>query len=162
MLSGTALSFSGTPTRIFAAEPSLSGADDLRRGLATGQRIEAVSSATVADGLRTPVGEWPWRVITRDEADPIARAKGKTRLVDGAYAVGEREIARALRLVLERMKVVVEPSAVVGLAVALYDEDFRAMVEREGGAEGWDVGVILTGGNLELDKLAQILALADD
>ncbi|KAK3309098.1 tryptophan synthase beta subunit-like PLP-dependent enzyme [Chaetomium strumarium] len=146
LLSGTALACEGTGIRVFGAEPSFQGADDGRRGFAAGERVTSVKSLTIADGLRTPVGKIPWGVIY------------ERRLVAGMYSVGEDEIRRAMRLVYERMKLVVEPSAVVGLAVALYNEDFRAMVEREGGQEGWDLGVVFSGGNVSLDKLGELLA----
>jgi threonine dehydratase len=61
-------------------------------------------------------------------------------------------------MVYERMKVVVEPSAVVGLAVALFNEDFRGLVEREGGEKGWDLGVVFSGGNVSLEKLGELIA----
>lgn len=146
MLSGVALSCEGTGITVFGAEPSHQGADDARRGFASGRRVEAVSSLTVADGLRTPVGRHPWGVIY------------ERGLVRGVYAVTEEEIRAALRLVLERMKMVVEPSAVVPLAVALFDEDFRAVVEREAGEEGWDVGVVFSGGNVALENLGKMFA----
>ena len=76
------------------------------------------------------------------------------------YSVTEEEITKALRLVLERFKMVVEPSAVVGLAVALYNEDFRAMVEREAGAEGWDLGVVFSGGNISVEALGRLFPAA--
>ncbi|KAG8158456.1 hypothetical protein KVR01_011578 [Diaporthe batatas] len=144
MLSGVALSCEGTGVRVFGAEPSFQGADDCRRGLAAGERVGAVSTLTVADGLRTPVGAVPWSVI---------HGRGLVRAV---YAVTEAQIAAALRLVLERMRVVVEPSAAVPLAVVLFNEEFRAMVEREAGPGGWDVGVVFSGGNVGLDKLAAL------
>lgn len=144
MLAGVATYLSGTGTRVFGAEPSHQAADDCRRGLAASPpaRITSVKSLTVADGLRTPVGDIPWTVISDREK------------VQGVYAVSDEQIKAAMRLVLERMKVVVEPSAVVGLAVALWDEGFRGLVEREGGAEGWDVGVVLSGGNTTVEALA--------
>ncbi|SPQ22180.1 83d146d6-be6f-48de-970a-f0e52305a373 [Thermothielavioides terrestris] len=144
LLSGTALACEGTGIRVFGAEPSFEGADDGARGFAAGRRVESVSSATVADGLRTPVGEIPWSVIY------------ERRLVRGMYSVGEAEIVRAMKLVYERMKIVVEPSAVVGLAVALYNEAFRELVEREGGQEGWDLGVVFSGGNVSLEMLGDL------
>ena len=67
-----------------------------------------------------------------------------------------------MRLVLERMKVFVEPSAVVGLAVALYDEEFRSLVEKEGGEEGWDVGVVLSGGNTTVEAIAKMYAVSKE
>lgn len=144
MLSGVALSCEGTGIRVFGSEPSFQGADDCRRGLAAGKRVEAVSTLTVADGLRTPVGAIPWTVIH------------DRKLVGGVYAVTEEQITAALRLVLERAKVVVEPSSAVPLAVVLYNEEFRALVEREAGPAGWDVGVVLSGGNVGLDKLGAL------
>ncbi|KAL2017013.1 hypothetical protein VTK56DRAFT_2694 [Thermocarpiscus australiensis] len=148
LLAGTALACEGTGTAVFGAEPSFEGADDGRRGYysPSGARVESVRSTTIADGLRTPVGEIPWGIIYR------------RRLVRGMYSVGEGEIKRAMRLVYERMKVVVEPSAVVGLAVALYNEEFRSMVEREGGEKGWDLGVVFSGGNVSLEALGELLA----
>jgi len=74
------------------------------------------------------------------------------------YAVGEAHILAAMRLVLERLKAVVEPSAAVPLAVVLFNEDFRAAVEREAGPEGWDVGVVLSGGNVSVDEVAGLFA----
>lgn len=73
------------------------------------------------------------------------------------YSVTEAQIKSALKLVYERMKLVVEPSAVVPLAVCLYNEEFRALVEKEAGEDGWDIGVIFSGGNLDLEKLGDLL-----
>jgi threonine dehydratase len=61
-----------------------------------------------------------------------------------------------MRLVLERMKVFVEPSAVVGLAVVLYDETFRSWVrqrQQEEGVESWDMGIIFSGGNTTVEAI---------
>ncbi|KAK7992497.1 threonine dehydratase [Apiospora saccharicola] len=150
MLSGVALSCEGTGIRVFGCEPWHQGADDAKRGYESGVRVEAVSSLTVADGLRTPLGKVPWHVIY------------ERKLVSGFYSVSEREICDALRLVLERFKMVVEPSAAVPLAVALYNEDFRAMVEREAGPEGWDVGIVFSGGNVSLEALGKLFAAAEE
>ncbi|KAK3370251.1 tryptophan synthase beta subunit-like PLP-dependent enzyme [Podospora didyma] len=146
LLSGTALTCSSTSVKVFGAEPSFQGADDGRRGYLSGERIPAVSTLTIADGLRTPVGAIPWSIIY------------ERRLVSGIYSVSEAQIRAALRLVYERMKLVVEPSAVVGLAVALYNEEFRAMVERQGGAQGWDLGIIFSGGNVSLEALGKLFS----
>ncbi|ROW13344.1 hypothetical protein VPNG_05458 [Cytospora leucostoma] len=145
MLSGVALSCEGTGIQVFGAEPSFEGADDCRRGLEAGARVEAVSTLTIADGLRTPVGKYPWAVIY------------ERRLVRQVFSVTEDEIRAALRLVLERMKLVVEPSAAVPLAVVLFNEEFRSLVEREAGEEGWDVGVVFSGGNVALENLGKLL-----
>ncbi|KAL8392234.1 hypothetical protein RB595_002433 [Gaeumannomyces hyphopodioides] len=145
MLSGVALSCEGTGVRVFGAEPEFEGADDTKRSFESGVRVTAVRSLTIADGLRAPVGALPWSVMY------------ERRLVERIFSVTEDEIRAALRLVLERFKLVVEPSAAVGLAVALFNEDFRAMVEREAGDDGWDLGLVLSGGNIELASLASLL-----
>ena len=149
MLSGIATALHGTGTAVFGAEPSFEGADDGRRGLAANKRITSVKTLTIADGLRTPVGEITWTVIND---------KSKVR---GVYAVSEEQILSAMKLILERMKVFVEPSAVVGLAVCLYDEVFRRLVEAEGGEEGWNIGVILSGGNTTVEAIAKMFEVEE-
>ncbi|GFP54278.1 hypothetical protein ACSS6W_001978 [Trichoderma asperelloides] len=146
MLSGVALSCEGTGIKVFGAEPSYQGADDAKRGYESGERIPTVSSLTVADGLRTPVGVHPWSVIY------------ERRLVSGIFSVTDEEILKTMKLVYERMKMVVEPSACVPLAVALFDEDFRSLVEKEAGEEGWDLGIVFSGGNVAVDALGKLLA----
>lgn len=144
MLAGNAVALRGTGVRVFGAEPSFQGADDARRGVERGERVRSVRSLTIADGLRTPLGEWNWGVVADEE------------FVGGLYAVTERNIRDAMRLVLERVKCVVEPSAVVGLAAVLFNEEFRGVVEREAGEEGWNVGVVFSGGNTTVEAIAQI------
>jgi len=116
--------------RIFAAEPL--GADDAARSKAAGQLIPQTAPDTVADGLRTSLGENTWPIV-RD-------------LVEEVIVVEEDAILQATRMIWERMKLVIEPSAGVGVAVALSDH-FRAL-------QGIDrVGVVLCGGNVDLDRL---------
>ncbi|KAL9019886.1 MAG: hypothetical protein Q9185_002828 [Variospora sp. 1 TL-2023] len=150
MLSGVATALNGTGTRVYGAEPSFEGADDGRRGLEANERITTVKTLTIADGLRTPVGKINWTVISD---------KSK---VKGVFAVSEEQILSAMKLVIERMKVFVEPSAVVGLAVCLYDEGFRKIVEEEGGKEGWDVGIIFSGGNTTLEAISKLFATGEE
>ncbi|KAI1429143.1 tryptophan synthase beta subunit-like PLP-dependent enzyme [Xylaria sp. FL1777] len=146
MLSGVALSCEGTGARVFGCEPWFEGADDAKRGYEAGKRVEAVSTLTVADGLRTPLGKIPWGIIY------------ERRLVAGFYSVSEDEIIAALKLIYERFKLVVEPSSAVPLAVALFNEDFRSLVEREGGEDGWDIGIVISGGNVSLEALGKLFA----
>lgn len=137
-------------TYIFGCEPSHQSANDAERGLASTppRRIEHVKSLTIADGLRTPVGILNWDIVSDKQK------------VEGVYSVTERQIKEAMRLILERMKVVVEPSGAVGLAVALYCEGWRGWVgemqrrEREMGRDRvWDVGVVLSGGNTTVEAV---------
>lgn len=146
MLSGNAVALQNTGTLVFGAEPSFQGGDDARRGVEAGARIETVKTLTIADGLRTPLGDLTWKIVSDN------------KYVKGLYAVTEDNIKAAMRLVLERMKCFVEPSAVVGLAVILYNEDFRKMVEKEAGDEGWNIGVVFSGGNTTIEAITKIFA----
>jgi threonine dehydratase len=151
LLSGIATAMLNTGTQVFGSEPSFQGADDCRRGLAANSRLQSVSSLTIADGLRTPVGAIPWSVIS----DPAK--------VRGVFAVGEEDIKRAMRLVVERMKVLIEPSAAVPVAVVLFCKEFRELVQREVEARGgedrqWNVGVVLSGGNTTLEAVGRLFA----
>ena len=141
---GVVTYFSDKSTQVFGAEPSFQGGDDCRRGLAAGERVQSVKTLTIADGLRTPVGVLNWSVISDKSKET------------GVFAVTEDQIKAAMRLVLERMKVFVEPSAVVGLAVCLFDEEFRTLVQVDGGDEGWDVGIVFSGGNTTVEAIAKL------
>ncbi|KAF2788350.1 tryptophan synthase beta subunit-like PLP-dependent enzyme [Melanomma pulvis-pyrius CBS 109.77] len=146
MLSGNAIALRDTGVKVFGAEPSFQGGDDARRGVEAGARIETVKTLTIADGLRTPLGDWTWKIVS------------DSKYVAGLYSVTEQNIKDAMRLVLERMKCFVEPSAVVGLATILYNEDFRRMVEKEAGEEGWNIGVVFSGGNTTIEAITKIFA----
>ncbi|KAJ0320609.1 hypothetical protein Brms1b_003110 [Colletotrichum noveboracense] len=147
LLSGVALSCEETGVKVFGAEPEFEGADDGRRGYYSGKRVTQVSTRTIADGLIGVVGARPWNIIY------------ERRLVSGMYAVSEEEIWEATKLILERLKLVVEPAAAVPLAVALFNEEFRVMVEEEAGEKGWDLGLVLSGGNIGVDGLAKLFSL---
>ncbi|VUC30995.1 unnamed protein product [Clonostachys rosea] len=146
LLSGTALSCEGTGIRVYGAEPEFEGADDGRRGFLSGKRITHVESSTIADGLIGKLGQYPWDIIY------------ERRLVDMMYAVSEEEILQAMKLIYERLKLVVEPAAAVSLAVALYNEEFRQMVEKTAGEAGWDIGIILSGGNIGTERMAELFS----
>ena len=130
LASGTALAarYLAPATRVVAAEPA--GADDARRSLAEGRIVPSLDPRTVADGLRTSLGRLTF---------PILRA-----LLAEVVTVSEEGIVAAMRLVWERMKVLIEPSAAVPVA---------ALLEGALPARGLRVGVILSGGNLDLDAL---------
>ncbi len=141
MISGIAIAMHGAASavRVIGAEPA--GADDAARSKASGQWQPQTNPETVADGLRTSLGELTWPVV-RD-------------LVERIVTVDEPAIVAAMRLVWERMKLVIEPSAAVGVAVALSDA-FRAL----GGLER--VAVVLCGGNVDLDQWAGLRRDSDD
>ncbi len=116
--------------RLFAAEPL--GADDAARSKAAGTLIPQSGPKTIADGLLTSLGDLTWPVI-RD-------------LVEGVVTVREDEIIAAMRLAWERAKLLIEPSSAVAVAAVL-TESFRSL---EGIRR---VGVVLSGGNLNLDQM---------
>lgn len=116
--------------RIIGAEPA--GADDAFRSKAAGRLILQQAPDTVADGLRTSLGILTWPVI-RDVVDVID-------------CVDDAAIVAAMRLVWERMKIVIEPSAATALAVVL-----SGAFRRRESAD--DVIVVLSGGNVDLDAL---------
>jgi len=107
---------------IFAAEPA--GADDAACSKEEGKRLPQLDPQTIADGLRTGIGELSWPVL-RD-------------LVEDVLRVGEDEIRRAMRIYFERMKMVVEPSGAVSLAACLSEP--RLKDKR--------VAVVISGGNV--------------
>ena len=138
LISGVALAARelAPAVRVIAGEPA--GADDAARSKAAGELILQTGPDTMADGLLTSLGRWTWPVV-RDVLERIV-------LVD------EPAIARALRLLFERTKLVVEPSAAVALAAVL-SEEFRSL-------DGIDsVAVVLSGGNLDLARLPALLAM---
>lgn len=116
--------------RVFAAEPK--GADDAARSKAAGKFIPQTGPQTIADGLLTSLGDLTWPVV-RD-------------LVERVITVREEEIVTAMRLLWERAKLVVEPSGAVPLAAVLSDE-FRGLTGLT------RVGIVLSGGNANLDRL---------
>jgi len=130
LLSGTALAvLSIKPgVRIMGAEPD--AADDAFRSLQAGRIIPVKNPNTIADGLRTSLGDLTFPIL-REHVSAILTA-------------GEEDIAGAMRLIFERMKLVVEPSAVLPLAVLLTK---RVKIK------GSHIGLIISGGNVDLDSL---------
>lgn len=133
LLSGTALAtkYFSPATQVFAAEPA--GADDAFRSMQSG-KIEPSQSDSIADGLLTSLG---------DKTFPIIR-----ELVREVITVTDAEIVSAMRLIWERMKIVVEPSCAVPLAAVLKSkEKFK----------GKRVGIILSGGNVDLGRALKLM-----
>jgi threonine dehydratase len=130
LLSGTALaaSYFGNHVEVLAAEPEV--ADDAYRSFYKGELIPGNYPETVADGLRVSLGDKPFGIIKDHVSDVIT--------------VAEDEITSAMRLVWERMKLVIEPSAAVPLA-AVWKERHRFADKR--------IGVMLSGGNVDVTDL---------
>lgn len=133
LLSGTALAakYFSPNTVTIAGEPS--GSDDAFRSLKSG-KIEQAQSNTIADGLLTTLGDKTFPIIQQHVKEIIT--------------VSDNEIIEALRLVWERMKIIIEPSCAVPLAALLKEkEQFK----------GKRIGIILSGGNVDLEKVLLLM-----
>jgi len=130
LLAGTAVAAKSMRpnVKVIAAEPE--NADDGAQSFRAGRVIHAEKKFTIADGLRTNVGEPNFAIIRR--------------YVDDIVTVSEDAIISAMRTIWETMKIIVEPSAAV---------PFSAIQEGKIDVAGQRVGIILTGGNVDLDAL---------
>ncbi|MCZ6835101.1 MAG: pyridoxal-phosphate dependent enzyme [Planctomycetota bacterium] len=132
LISGTAITCSSLQPsmKIFGAEPKM--ADDAARSLAKGEFVPVENPQTIADGLRTSTGKYTWPIIR----DHLA----------GITTVSEEDIVKAMRLVWERMKILIEPSSAVAVAAVLSPE-LKAIpgIDR--------IGIIISGGNVDIDHL---------
>lgn len=130
LMSGTLLSchYFAPNTQVIGAEPA--GADDAYRSWQAGQLIPSENPKTIADGLLTSLGDKTFPIIQSHIKDIIT--------------VTEEEIIAAMRLIYERMKIVIEPSCSV---------PFAALLQQKEKFKGKKVGIILTGGNVDLGKL---------
>lgn len=130
LISGTALAthYFSPKTKVIGAEPKL--ADDAFRSLQTGIIQPALKPETIADGLRTSLGDITFEFMKQ--------------YVEEIQLAEENEIIEAMRLILERMKIVVEPSSAITLAIVLKNKAYF---------KGKRIGLILSGGNVDLGKL---------
>lgn len=134
LLSGTCLAaaFFSPETSVIGAEPE--GADDTFRSLESGM-IETSQAKSIADGLLTTVGTKTFPIIQENARRIIT--------------VSDPEIISAMRLTWERLKIIIEPSAAVAFAAVLKEkEQFRNK----------NVGIILSGGNIDLDRACKLFA----
>jgi threonine dehydratase len=133
MISGTCLTLSNMApeVKIIAAEPEM--ADDAYRSFKAGYIIADDAPETVADGLKVPLKELTWHFVSNHVTDILTAS--------------EQEIIDAMKLTWQRMKIVIESSCAVPLATILKNKDMF---------KGKRVGVIITGGNVDLDSLPWI------
>jgi threonine dehydratase len=155
LLAGCAVACIGSGTRIFGSEPLL--ADDCARGIRQGFKARLdnyiptgtpngpsttnqATPLTIADGLRTEVGNLNFPIIQE--------------YVEQIFTVTELQIAKAMRIAMERLKVLVEPSAAVAVAVVLFNEEFRDIVKKDGIK---NVGVVIEGGNVDTGSYERMM-----
>jgi len=117
-------------TKLYGAEPK--GADDAYRSFTEGKIIPQENPDTICDGLLTSLGDKTWNIL-KDHLEAI-------------YTVTDDEVIKAMQIIWERMKIIIEPSSATTVAVALSDE-FKALKGME------NIGIIITGGNVDLSKL---------
>ena len=130
LLSGTLLSSKGINKDIlvYGAEPS--EADDTFRSLSSGKIVSNETINTICDGLRAQIGTITFPIIQEN--------------VDGIITLSEEEIINSMQMIWERMKVIVEPSSAISLAAIIKNRDMF---------EGKKVGLIISGGNVDLTQL---------
>lgn len=148
LLAGIALCFHGSHTKVFGAEPSEGGADEVRRGRLQKARIGVVESSSIADGLRCPVSEAAWEIIKRPD------------YVEDVFAVSEQDIQMAMKTLSKHNGLLVEPSAAAALAAALFSTRFCEHV-KDDGRRPYRVGVILTGGNINLQDFSMLVTSSE-
>jgi len=130
MISGTCLTLSNIApeVQVVASEPQQ--ADDAYRSFKAGHIIADDAPVTVADGLKVPLKDLTWHFVSNH--------------VSEIFTATEQDIIDAMKLIWQRMKIVMEPSSAVPLATIIRNQAFFA---------GKRVGVVITGGNVDLDKL---------
>jgi threonine dehydratase len=130
LLSGTSIAAKGLKPgiRVIAGEPEM--ADDAFRSMKAGEIIPSVNPKTVADGLLTSLGELTFPIIQQN--------------VEQIVTVSEAGIIAAMKFVWERAKIIIEPSSAVAIGV---------LWEKKIDLSGLKIGVIISGGNVDLAKL---------
>lgn len=136
LLSGTSLGAKGLrpDVKVFGCEPER--ANDAYRSLQTGQLQSLETSDTIADGLRASLAPRTFAILRKN--------------VNGILLVSEDEIVAAMKLVWERLKIVIEPSSAVALAPLLRSGGLQELGFAKTAGEGPHIGVIFSGGNVEL------------
>ncbi len=139
LLAGTALAakYFAAQTKVLACEPV--GADDAYQSFKAGKIIPSENPQTMADGLLTSLGVLNFEIIKNNVVDIVT--------------VSEDSIKQAMKLIWERMKIIVEPSSAV---------PFAAVLENKIDVKGKKVGIILSGGNVDLELFFGLLKSSPD
>ncbi|MCO4089794.1 MAG: pyridoxal-phosphate dependent enzyme [Limnohabitans sp.] len=126
--------FAPPPRWLDGVEPQ--AGNDVQQSLQQGQRVRIATPVTIADGAQTPmVGEITFEIIRR--------------LVDAVHTVTDPQLVQAMRFYAERMKMVVEPTGCLSLAAAIQASEQL---------QGQRVGIIVSGGNVDLGRFAQLIS----
>ncbi|NOZ46826.1 MAG: pyridoxal-phosphate dependent enzyme [Chlorobi bacterium] len=130
LLSGSAISVKeiNSKCKVYAAEPEM--ADDAYKSFKSGKLVPSVNPKTIADGLLTSLSNLTFNIINNK--------------VDDILLVDEKSIVHAMKMVWERMKIIIEPSSSVPLA-AILKNSFQFKSKK--------IGIIISGGNVDLSNL---------
>lgn len=123
--------------KVYAAEPA--AVNDCYRSFKNNERLTNEQSLSVADGLLTNLGDIAYSEIHKH--------------VDDVFTVTEKEIINTMELIWGRMKLCIEASAAVGVAVTLHNKDFQETVKKDGVKR---IGIILCGGNVDIINAAEL------
>jgi len=134
LMAGASIASVHKRTRLFGAEPELAQHCSLRVKDKRRHHLP-LAATTIADGLRLEVGDLPFSILERK--------------VEKFFTATESQIAQAMKVVFSHLKLTIEASAAVAVAVLLYNTDFRYLLQTEGLR---NVGIILEGGNVDLDS----------
>jgi len=138
LLSGSLIACADSGIRVFGAEPAI--ANHCQLWLERGEKHRLrLASTTIADGLRIDVQDLPFSLIRNN--------------VEKVFTVSESKIAQAMKIVFEVLKLAIEPSAAVAVAMLLFDEGFRKLLDEGIGK----VGIILEGGNVDTDSSEKLM-----
>jgi len=131
LLSGTVLAakYINSNIKVYAAEPE--GANDAYQSFKTGELVPSVNPNTIADGLLTSLSPRTFNIIKQN--------------VDDIFTANDGEILAAMHLIWERLKIIIEPSSAVPLAIILKNKELF---------KGKRVGIIISGGNVDLKKFS--------
>ncbi|ELR72851.1 Threonine dehydratase, catabolic [Fulvivirga imtechensis AK7] len=130
LLSGTSLAahYLSPTTSVIGCEPA--GADDAYRSFKSGELIPQTNPTTIADGLRTSLGKKPFEIIKKYVGDIVLAE--------------DKEIIAGMQMIWERMKIIIESSSAV---------PFAALLKNKDRFQGKNVGIIISGGNVDVNKL---------
>ncbi|KAG8752143.1 hypothetical protein FRC14_007298 [Serendipita sp. 396] len=145
MLSGVSVAAKGLRSNVlvFGAEPT--GASDAQASFRSRVFHPSVQPKTIADGLLTSLGDITFPLILEN--------------VDDIFTVTDEEIAKAMKFIWERMKIIVEPSSCVTLAVVLFSSEFKERIAKlQSTNQSLKIGLVLSGGNVDLGSCLALLS----
>jgi threonine dehydratase len=138
LLAGAGIVCQNSETLVFGCEPS-EGGPDLRHSVASGILPDPKSQFSIADGLRASTSKGNFNLIRQH--------------VNGIYTATEPEIKHVWRMLIEEMRLMIEPSSAVSVATVMFNQGFRKKLAAQ--KRDWNIGIILTGGNTTVTRIIE-------